>query len=416
MGSRPAPLQPCRAAAAEPPPSARCGAAESRPARVYLARLAPSGRRVQTTALTQIAGLLSGGSADADTLDWGQLRYSHTQAVRAHLAATYAPATANRMLAALRGVLTETWRLGQLSAEDLRRATDLPAVRGERRPAGRHVSAAELSAVLAHCADTPGGRRDAALVAVLYGTGMWRSELVALDLADVDLAAASVTVRAGKGGKHRAVFLPAGTVAAVHAWVARRGVAPGPLFCPVRRGGHPAVGRRLDAASVALALTRCADAAGVTRFRAHDLRRTVVGDLLDAGVDLATVARICGHASPSTTARYDRRAEQAELRAAGLLHVPAPSHPQPSRLAGSMPRTDWSEGAPRRQSPWAAGQPAAGPAAPRPPARGQHRVLATAPRRRRSGLRAPTRGAARKAKWPAPEGTGHPVCCFRPRN
>ena len=216
---------------------------------------------MQATALSQIAGLLSGGRADADTLARGQLRYSHTQAVRGHLAETFAPATANRMLAALRGVLTEAWRLGQMS----------------------------------------------------------------VDLADVDLDAASVTVRAGKGGKHRVVFLPAGAVAALHAWRAQRGLAPGPLFCPVRRGGHPAVGRRLDAASVALILTRCADAAGVPRFRAHDLRRTVVGELLDAGADLATVARICGHAQPSTTARYDRRGEQARQHAAGLLHVPFPA-------------------------------------------------------------------------------------------
>lgn len=137
-------------------------ATEDRPARVYLARLALSGRRVQATALTQIAGLLSGGSADADTLPWGELRYHHTQAIRGYLAETFAPATANRMLAALRGVLTEAWRLGHMSAEDLHRATDLAAVRGNRPPAGRHLSQAEITAVLVSCDRTPGGLRGAA--------------------------------------------------------------------------------------------------------------------------------------------------------------------------------------------------------------------------------------------------------------
>lgn len=309
-------------------------ATEDRPARVYLARLAPSGRRVQATALTQIAGLLSGGSADADTLPWGQLRYHHTQAVRGYLAETFAPATANRMLAALRGVLTEAWRLGQMSAEDLHRATDLTAVRGERPPAGRHLSRAEIAAVLAGCDRTPAGLRDAALIAVLYGTGLRRSEAVALDLADLDLAAASVRVQSGKGGKHRVVFLPAGAAAALSAWLAVRGADPGPLFSPVRRGGHPVVGRRLTDGAVGYILNRRADAAGVARFGAHDLRRTAVGDLLDAGADIATVAQICGHAGPGTTARYDRRPEQAKQRAATLLHVP---YPAPSPAEGPPP-------------------------------------------------------------------------------
>ena len=56
--------------------------------------------------------------------------YQHTQAARTALAGRYAPATANRMLAALRGVLREAWRLGQLGAEELARATDLATVHG----------------------------------------------------------------------------------------------------------------------------------------------------------------------------------------------------------------------------------------------------------------------------------------------
>jgi integrase len=62
-------------------------------------------------------------------------------------------------------------------------------------------------------------------------------------------------------------------------------------------------------------LRRCAEAA-VAPATPHDMRRTLISNLLDRGVDLATAARVAGHASTDTTAGYDRRGERA-LRAAG---------------------------------------------------------------------------------------------------
>lgn len=310
------------------------------PAAVYLARLAPGSRRTMRQALDTIAGLLTTGQLDATTAPWAALRYEHTQAVRAALRERYAPATANKMLSALRGVLREAWRLGQTDAESYRRAADLAAVKGSRLPAGRALDAGELTALFAACAvDTsPAGARDAALLALLYGGGLRRSEAVALELTDYDPQSCELRVR-GKGDKERTAHATNGGKAALDLWLDKRGDAPGALLNPVNKGGKVANRPMTDQAAFG-ALRKRAKQAGVASFSPHDLRRSFISDLLDAGADISTVQQLAGHANVTTTQRYDRRGEKVKRKAAELIHVPFSGPGRRSQPGSLSPERD----------------------------------------------------------------------------
>jgi site-specific recombinase XerD len=296
---------------------------DQNPAVVYLAGLnTESGRRTMRQALNTIADILTSGQADAFGCNWGAVRYQHVMAVRAQLSARYRPVTVNKMLSALRGVLRAAKNLGQMPPDAYSNAIDVKGVKNVTLPAGRELAPGEISALLATCeADlSPAGVRDAALVGVMYGAGLRRAEVVDLDLADYEPETGKLVVR-GKGKKERIAWITGGAALALGDWLAVRGNEPGPLFCHVNKGRR-LVNRRLTTQAVLHILRKRAYQAGVRQFSPHDLRRTFVSDLLDAGVDIATVARMAGHANVQTTARYDRRPEETKRRAAGLLHVP----------------------------------------------------------------------------------------------
>ncbi len=290
------------------------------PATAYLASLSPNGRLAMAKRLRAVAALLG---VSPEKIGWQELRFAHVAALRQRLVERgAAPATVNLTLAALRGVARYARNMGLLPAEEYEHIRDVRPARGVRLPAGRAATGGELAALVRVClADrSPAGARDAAILAVLYTGGVRRAELAGLTLADWSAEPPTLRVR-GKGDKERLVPLAGGAAAALRGWLRARGDRAGGLFLPVNKGGRMCGDHLSDHAVYAVLRKRLAEA-GVARLSPHDLRRTFVGDLLDAGIDLATVQRLAGHASPTTTARYDRRGEATKRRAIEALHFP----------------------------------------------------------------------------------------------
>lgn len=295
---------------------------DQNPALVYLARLgSDAGRRTMRATLDKIADAIAPGQTH-ETFPWAQLRYQHTQAIRAQLAKRLAPATVNKYLSALRGVLEEAWRLGQMSSEDFQRAKDVKGVKNDVLPAGREIQAAEIQALFEACAEdeTNAGVRDAAVIAVLYTGGLRRAEVVGLDLEGYDEETGELRVR-GKGNKERLVYIPSSARPLISAWLDVRGREDGPLFWPVHRTGKPFERRMTGQAIWNILEKRVAEASAKT-LSPHDFRRTFISQLLDRGADIVTAQKMVGHASVTTTARYDRRGEKAKQEAAELIRVP----------------------------------------------------------------------------------------------
>ena len=312
--------------------------ADTNPARVYLASLSETGRRSAKQKLNRIAKLYSNNALDIDTFQWHLLRYQDIQAIRTLLVeqAGLKRSTANTCLTNLRTVLKNAVRLGQMSNDDFQNATDIKAYKSDTLPRGRALNPGEISALMIAATRTLDNAcaRNAALVAVLYGAGLRRSELVNLDLKDYDPETGALTVRAGKGNKDRVTYL--GTTAPVEDWIVVRGNVQGPLFTHINKSDRIIL-RRLGVSSVTYILQELAKLAVVETFSPHDLRRSFISDLLDAGADISTAQKLAGHANVTTTSKYDRRGEVTKKKAAGLLHVP---YNRPKRVKLTEPEPE----------------------------------------------------------------------------
>jgi integrase/recombinase XerD len=174
------------------------------------------------------------------------------------------------------------------------------------------------------------GVRDRAMLELLYGTGMRRSELMNLQLGDVDLAQATVFIRQGKGRRDR--YVPMGQSA--RHWVARYAAEVRPMLTGqvqdtqsgwtlfLTDNGEPFEQNRLSG-MVAGHLRRI----GVEQGSCHALRHACATHMLEAGAELRYIQVLLGHADLSTTQIY------THVAIGKLMAVHAATHP-----GAQMPR------------------------------------------------------------------------------
>ncbi len=230
-----------------------------------------------------------------------------------------ANATVGRKIAAVRGLHRF------LLVEELRDSDPTRLVETPQRPDlfPKALTISEVVALVeAPGSETPGARRDSALLEFLYASGARVSEAVGLDLGDLDLTDKVVLVT-GKGSRQRLVPLGSKAVEALSRWLpdrlslVRRSEPGDPVFLNLRGG-------RLSRQGAFDVVKKHASGAGIepTMVSPHVLRHSAATHMVEAGADLRTVQEMLGHATISTTQVYTR------VSLAHVMEIYVQAHPR----------------------------------------------------------------------------------------
>jgi integrase/recombinase XerD len=244
------------------------------------------------------------------------------------------PRTRNQRLAAIKALARYVSSVAPEHLERCRRIRELAPARVQHTEV-RYLDDDEVAKVV-KASDASRSLRDRALLLVLYNTGLRAQELVDLNVGDLHLDPVPYVVIVGKGRKQRTCPLWSRTVEAVRAWLDELGdhEATKPLFVNARGG-------RLTRSGVANIVRRLVTRADFVprhakRMSPHVIRHTTAMHLLQAGVDITTIAAWLGHAQLATTHGYveiNLRMKQAAIAA---LATSIPKMPRFSFPSGDL--------------------------------------------------------------------------------
>ena len=214
--------------------------------------------------------------------------------------------TINQQLAAVRRLAHEAADAGLLSPE---LAAGISRVRGVKQlgfRSGNWLSAAQSSEVLQHASgDGMRAKRDYAMLAMLFGCGFRRSELVGLQINEIQMRQGhwAVVDLIGKGAHIRTVPIPGWVKSALDQWMLAARITEGKIFRAVARTGK-VWGNGISQNVVWYVVRTCCERVGLEHIAPHDLRRTCAKLCHDSGGELEQIQFLLGHASVQTTERY----------------------------------------------------------------------------------------------------------------
>jgi site-specific recombinase XerD len=222
----------------------------------------------------------------------------------------FAPSTINLRLSPVRKLAREMADNGLLAADRAAAVERVPGVKQGGVRAGNWLSREQASELLnAPDSATLKGLRDRAILALLVGCGLRRSELLALRVDGIEQREGRWVIPdlTGKGNRRRTVTVPAAVKHRVDAWVQAAGIdgnSGGRLFRPISKSGKITGPYLSDQKGIWEMVVRYAHQTSLGKLAPHDLRRTCAKLCRKAGGDLEQIQLLLGHASIQTTERY----------------------------------------------------------------------------------------------------------------
>lgn len=283
--------------------------------RRFVAPLAPKSRETIHYALCRVAEGLGINSLDADieTLPWHQVTADVFSDLMLSWRGQLEAPTIRLYMYALRGITRACYVSGLMPAHQFMLIKEVKFPRGRNRVGrGRSVERDYVDAIFENCRNDERiqGLRDAALFAVIFGTGMRRGEAASIDDEAINLDQAEIQVRV-KGNNWDTKHIQAWAITHIHEWRQVRrseGLHNGPFFTRVLKSGK-ITSTRLTGRGILYLLEERSKMTGLPfLIRPHDGRRTLGTNMIEEHGELVA-QRVLGHADLSTTRIYDKRSD-----------------------------------------------------------------------------------------------------------
>nr|WP_258190095.1 tyrosine-type recombinase/integrase [Stutzerimonas stutzeri] len=289
--------------------------------RDFMAGFAPTSRLTMRYALRRVAddlGMLGANGDRIERVPWHTIRAAAVSELLYVWRGQLEVGTIRLYMHALRGVARACFIRGMMPANEFALLGQVKLPRGKNRVGrGRAVEQQYKAALLHDCMNDERiqGVRDAALVALLFGSGIRRAEAASLLDENLDLDEGELKVRV-KGGDYVVRYLAAWTIPYLKAWRDVRQaneLRRGPYLSRIWKGGKVS-NNAMQGRSLFYLLESRSKRAGLPFLvRPHDARRTVGTEMLSTHGELIA-QKVLGHADLSTTRIYDKRSDEVVKR------------------------------------------------------------------------------------------------------